>query len=262
MDKQKSSTYPGRISQAMVGVLPAVAVLIAWEVFTAGSRRRQFLFAAPSLVIRVAREEFASGRILADIGITAGETLVGLTFGTIIGGILGLALWANRSVARVVQPYVILAGSIPVFAIAPMLIIWFGTGYLPKVVMAGFPVALLSLVQVYQGTQRIDESHREWLWGLSVPRRTALLYVILPESLRVIVEGARANVGFALVGAFIGEFMVAQAGLGYFVLRSGGLYDMPRVILGLSIFAALGWLFSFAGSILEHIVLGRVEEGS
>lgn len=222
-----------------ISLLPLALFLIAWQLFSAGSDRRQFLFASPLNIARVAIDELTQGAIYMHILVTLWETVLGLILGTIFGTSVGLSLWANRTLGQYAAPYVAAIGAIPIFALAPMLIIWFGTGLAPKVIMAGFPVALVSLIQVYNGARRIDESHGEWLVGLNASRWLTLRAVIVPECTAVVFEGMKLNVGFALVGAFIGEFVVASRGLGHFILRAGGVYDTPRVLFGVILFGLL-----------------------
>lgn len=232
------------LPQRILTIIPLVALLLAWELSVSDSTRLRFLFGSPSLVGSAAVTEFKRGSIFWDTLITATEGSAGLLLGTLSGSIVGLILWVHRRLAIIAQPYIVVVAAIPIFAISPMLVIWFGTGLLPKIAMAGFSVFLMVLVQVFQGAKRIDANHRDWLDGIQASRWLALREVIFPESIRVVFEAMKASVGLALVGAFIGEFVVADAGLGYFILRNGGVYDIPRVILGLVLFGFLALTLS------------------
>jgi NitT/TauT family transport system permease protein len=234
-----------RIVNWLVLVAPLAAVIFVWEVALGASARGRFLFGSPSLILDAGIKELEKGEIWLDIGTTALESGLGLLIGTLLGAIAGLCLWLNTRMAVIVRPYIVFIGAVPVFSISPMLIVWFGIGLAPKIAMASFSVFMLVLGRVFQGAQDIDLLHRDWLRGIESPRPLALQEVIIPESLRVVIQAMRVSVGLAFVGAFIGEFMVADRGLGYFILKSGGVYDIPRVVLGVVLFGLMAMLFTF-----------------
>lgn len=231
-------------------LMPALVLLGAWEWSVAGSARLQFLFASPSLVAHVAVQELTGGAIWRHFGVTAGEAVLGLCAGSLLGTLAGLALWGNGKLEAIARPYVVVLGAIPVFALAPMLIIWFGIGLLSKVVMAAFGCFFVSLIQAFEGARRAARDYSGFARSVGASRVQIVRKIIVPGALEWLCTGIKVNVGFALLGAFIGEFVSSEAGLGYYTLAAGALYDMPRVIFGLallSLFALsltgfVGWL--------------------
>ena len=113
-----------------------------------------------------------------------------------------------------------------------MLIIWFGTGLLSKVVMSAFAVFFVSLSQAYDGARHCAAQHTHYARSLGISNFRLLRKIIIPGALRWVTAGLRISIGLALVGAFIGEFVSSDAGLGHYILKAGSLYDMPRVIFG------------------------------
>lgn len=225
--------------RGFIVALPAIIFIVSWEVFTGDNQRLRFLFGSPFEVIQVFKEELARGKIWRDIYLTALEAVLGLVGGSMLGTMTGLLLWSDRSLARVARPYVIIVGAIPIFAIAPMLIIWFGTGLLSKVVMAGFAVFFISLSQAYDGARLSMEQHGDYAATLGAGRMIVMSKIVLPGAIHWVVAGLKISVGLALVGAFIGEFVSSEAGLGHYILSAGSLYDMPRVILGILLISGL-----------------------
>jgi len=122
---------PEKLTDIFLILLPAIVLLAAWEWIVFDSARLTFLFAAPSLIWEKALEEYVQSAIWKDIGITAFEALCGLVIGSVLGTIFALCLWTNKAAQKIARPYIAIIGSIPVFALAPMLIIWFGIGLLP-----------------------------------------------------------------------------------------------------------------------------------
>jgi NitT/TauT family transport system permease protein len=235
-----------RISKILLGLAPGLIFLGLWEFLVKGQQRLEFLFASPSLIAGVAWEEVYSGAIWKHIAVTIYEAVLGLLVGSIIGTVLGLVLWSNESLARLARPYIVLLGSIPIFAIAPMLIIWFGTGLLSKVIMSAFSVFFVALGQAYDGARFCASEYSQYATTLGAPRLMVLRKVVVPGALRWVAAGFKISIGLALVGAFIGEFVSSEAGLGHYILTAGSLYDMPRVLFGVALISllalALTWI--------------------
>ncbi len=220
--------------------IPGVLFLIFWQIFVEGDQRREFLFASPLAIWKVFVEDFISGEILYDIWLTSFETVMGLLIGFILGTVIGLILWLDERIAHISKPYIVILGSIPIFALAPLMIIWFGTGLLSKVIMAAFSVVLVSLIQVYEAALNVNQDHIKIAKSFGASRLQILKTIMIPSTIKWIIIGLKINVGFALIGAFIGEFISAERGVGHYILKSGSLYDVPRVLFGIAILSIMG----------------------
>jgi NitT/TauT family transport system permease protein len=221
-------------------ILPALLFLICWQAFVHGNERLQFLFASPVMVFDVAISELRQAAIWHDIFVTFTEAALGLLFGTILGTTAGLLLWGNGKIDFVTRPYIVFIGSIPIFALAPMTIIWFGIGLLSKAIMAGFAVFFVSLLQAYEGAQSIAKQHLSFAHSIAAPHTRIVRKIVIPGAVDWVIAGYKMNVGSALIGAFIGEFVSSEAGLGYYILKASALYDVPRVLFGVMLISLLG----------------------
>ena len=222
-----------------------VAVLLGgWEWATRTGRASAFLYGSPSAIgvnlLAVARD----GTLWNDALITGTETLAGFALGNLIGTALGLLLWYSRFVSRVVQPFILGLGSIPIVALAPIAIIWFGTGFASKVAMATLSVVVVSLAIAYKGAVSVDPDQVNLLRSLGAGRHQIFRHLILPASLTDIFAGLKLTVGFALVGAIVGEFMSSSAGLGHAIFKAGSLYAIARVFAELAMTIALALVLS------------------
>ena len=123
-----------------------LVVLIAlWEMATGNAKLNAFLFGSPSAILEHFIKMALDGTLLVDALTTSGETLLGFGLGNLIGTVIGLALWYSRFISKIVQPYIVAIGSIPIVALAPIAIIWFGTGLASKVAMSTFSVVVVAL---------------------------------------------------------------------------------------------------------------------
>ena len=221
-----------KVVDVLLTILPGVLFILLWHLLVNGNQRLEFLFASPLLVAETAISELASSAIWIDIITTASEAILGLLVGTILGCVIGIILWTNETLAKIARPYIVILGSIPIFAIAPMLIIWFGADLLSKVVMSAFSVFFVTLAQTYDGARYCAKEYSHYANTLRAARMSLVVKIIIPGALRWVAAGFKISIGLALVGAFIGEFVSSQEGLGHYILTAGSLYDMPRVVFG------------------------------
>jgi NitT/TauT family transport system permease protein len=161
--------------------------------------------------------------------------------GNVAGIILGLFLAFFPILQRIAKPYIVACGAIPIFSIAPMMIIWFGIGFPAKVMMAFFSVFLVATVQAYTGAVEIEPDYLKLLKSMRASRRQIFFKVALPSSVSWVIASLKLTIGFSLLGAFIGEFISAERGLGYRILKEGGTYNIPGVLaaLALIVFVAI-----------------------
>ena len=220
-------------------LLPAVVMAAAWELAARLLPNGTFLFGSPSAILKVASVDLQSIQIYKDIAVTSSETLVGLGLGAFCGTLLGLGLWVSSRLGRIFQPYIIILGSIPVVALGPLLITWFGTGFWSKAVLAAFSTLLVAATQAFEGAKAADVERLEFAKALRATRWQMVRTVIFPGAVVWVIAGIRLSVGFAIIGAFIGEFVSSQYGVGHYIVRFGGIYDIPRVLFGVMILGAL-----------------------
>lgn len=236
--------------------LVVLAVLLgAWEWVTVGSRANAFLFGSPSVIgadlVQMARD----GSLWRDAYVTSVETIAGFLFGNLIGTAIGLSLWFSRFTARIVQPFILAFGAVPIIALAPITIIWFGTGFASKLAMATLSVVVVALIISYKGALGVDPDQVNLLRSLGASRRQIFRHLVLPASLTDIFAGLKLTVGFALVGAIIGEFMSSTDGLGHAIFKAGSLYVISKVFAELAATVALALVLAAVVSQIERWLL-------
>ena len=225
--------------------------LALWEYATSGNSQAAFMFGSPSAIGGFLVQMFKDGSIWRDSYITGVETLLGFLVGNVIGTALGLALWYSRFVSLVVQPFVVAVGSIPIIALAPIVIIWFGTGLSSKIAMSTLSVVVVALVTSYKGATGVDGDQINLMRTLGASKFQIFRKLVVPASLTDIFAGLKLTVGFALIGAIVGEFMSSSEGLGHAIFKAGSLYIIPKVFATLVATIALALILTF--------IVGRIE---
>lgn len=233
----------------LLSVLVFAFILIVWQLISVFPKIKFFL-ASPILIWQSLVTNFSS--LVYNSAVTGLETIVGLIIGVLLGVVIGFLLWYSVLVAKIFKPYIIIAGAVPAFAFAPIIILWFGIGIGMKIVMAAFGAFLITLTQSYEGANSVSKEEYRLFEVLKASRLQILKKVIFPSSLSWVLASIKLCVGSALLGAFIGEFISADKGLGRFMLRAGSLYDIPSVFAGAIFLVALAIILNYLVGLIEN----------
>src|ERR1700736_4899491 len=232
-----------------------VLLLGFWEHMTASDKQAAFMFGSPSAIFGFLGQMARDGSLWRDTYVTGLETLLGFVIGNFFGTLIGLLLWYSRFVSRVVVPFVIALGSIPIIALAPIIIIWFGTGLISKVAMSTLSVVIVALVTSYKGAIGVDADQINLMRTLGASKFQIFRKLVVPASLTDIFAGLKLTVGFALIGAIVGEFMSSSEGLGHAIFKAGSLYIIPKVFAALVATIALALLLTFVVGRIERLLM-------
>ncbi|HTJ28238.1 MAG TPA: ABC transporter permease [Candidatus Limnocylindria bacterium] len=239
--------------------LAILAVIIAaWQLCADAHLINGQLFGTPSGIVKSARQTIADGSLLTDTWLTVYETITGFILGTLLGSVLGLGLWYSRFVARVVEPAAVAFNGVPKIALGPLIIIWLGAGTESKIVLAFVSTFVVALLAAYGATREVDRDLVTLLRSVGASRWQIFRKLLVPSAMPTMFAAMRINVGFALVGAVVGEFISSQHGLGHAVFVAGNLFDLNTVWLGiivLSLVAAI--MYSCLAFAERALVKGR-----
>jgi len=248
------------IGRSTLQIIAVVAFFLLWEAAVRAGWLNAFLIGQPSGVVRVLVDMVKSGSLFIDAGYTVLEALLGFGFGTVIGSVLGLSLWYSVFVARLVEPFIAAINSIPKIALAPIIILWFGTGLLSKVALTISLTSIVALITAYQAAKDADKDLQALMFSMGASKNQIFKRVIVPSTLPSIISTFRINIGFALVGAVVGEFISSERGLGHIVFVASSLYDLNTVWAGLFTLMLVGFLFYQLVEIAEHRLLPWKQE--
>ena len=235
---------------AQIGIL--VGALSLWEIGARTGWIDAFFWSQPSAIADTMAIFFTTGDAWTDISFTFRSTIFGFLIGTTAGSLLGLSFWWSRNYAAVIQPYVICLESIPKLALAPLIILVFGIGLVSKVAVATALTLVVSTLTAYAGVKALDADSEKLFYSLGATRLQVFRKLVIPFCLPWIISVLRVNIGLALTGAIVGEFIASQHGLGRTILYAGQTYDIALVwvavlvlsTLAMVMYAAVSWLES------------------
>ena len=212
-------------------ILSIVVGLILWQLFTAYSDIPSFIFPAPKNVWNRLITVIADGSLLYHTLITFQEVVLGLLLGLSAAITTGYLLAKSRPVERVLAPYIVASQSIPIVAIAPLLVIWLGPGIFSKILTSALIVFFPVLVNTIVGLRSVPHELYELMRSLQANPWQRIFKLEIPAAMPVFLGGLRIGATLAVIGAVVGEFVGADKGLGFLVNVGRGLYDTALVFV-------------------------------
>jgi NitT/TauT family transport system permease protein len=192
-----------------------------------------FILPSPTDVAHTLAQVIADGTLWHHTTVTLFEIFVGLVIGITAATVLGYGLAKNQLLEKILSPYLVAMQSIPVVAIAPLLIIWFGSGYLSKVLICSLMVFFPVLINTVVGIRSVEPNLRDLMYSLQASQWQIFTMLELPTAMPVLLGGLKVGVTLSVIGAVVGEFMGANQGLGFLINQARGLFNTPLVFVAI-----------------------------
>jgi|AMZC01.1.fsa_nt_AMZC01002022.1_2 NitT/TauT family transport system permease protein len=259
LPKQRRRAHPWHVLLA-----PAfgLALLAVWALVARSGLYASFIVPTPASVAERWWGLASSGALARHTAVTLREVLTGLLVGVWTAFWLGYLIARSRPVAYMLTPYLVALQAVPIVAIAPLLIIWFGAGVTSKVIICALIVFFPMLVNTVIGMRSIPPELRDLMRALEATPLQTFWHLELPAALPIVIGGLKVSATLSVIGAVVGEFVSASAGLGYLINFGRGTYDTPLVIAAVFTLTALALILYGLAAWLERILLGwqRVNE--
>jgi NitT/TauT family transport system permease protein len=227
--------------------------LLIWEIACRTYQIRPVLLPSPSLIIA----ELAQSPLwfAQQAAYTLGITLAGFGVAAVLGVVFAVVITEWKLLDRLLFPLFVALNSVPKVALAPLCIIWFGTGSEPKIAIAFLIAVFAVVIDTILGLRSVPPDTIDLARTLRGSRWKVLTRIKLFCALPHLFAGLKVAMSLALVGAIVGEFVSSQRGLGYVILSAQGMFDTPRVFAAIAILAVLGVVLMEIVSIAERFAL-------
>lgn len=253
MDRQKAFLNDHRRHRRFTRffqILIAIAFFGLWEVTTRVHVLDAFIFSSPSRILTTFIEMARDGTIFYHIGITLFETLLSFIIVLILGTAISVLLWWNRKAAVISEPYLIVLNSLPKTALAPILIVWLGNNMKTIIVCAVSLAIFSTIINLYTSFTEMDADKLLLIRTLGGGKKEILSKVILPGSIPTLISNMKVNIGLCLVGVIIGEFLAANAGIGYLIIYGSQVFKLSWVIMSIVLLCIIAMgLYALIGAI-------------
>lgn len=228
-----------------------VAILAIWS-YAAGRWIDAQSTSDPLSVLVALWELIATGRLWPQLGQTVTEVLAGYAAGAVAATLLAFAFASAPAAERVLRPFLLSVYSIPKIALAPLMVMWFGLGIAPKIILAGTFVFFIVFMNAVAGIQSVNRHHINIIRVMGAGRQAVLLKVVIPTMVPFLLLGLRISIPEAMTGAVIGEFISASQGLGYLVYSASNDLNMAVSMAAITVLVVV--------VAIGDVVLGIVEQ--
>jgi NitT/TauT family transport system permease protein len=238
------------ILAVQIGIL--ISIVALWEIGARSGFIDKFFWSQPSAIYDTLTIFLTTGDAITDIAFTFRSTILGFLLGTFAGSAFGLSFWWSRNYAAIVQPYIICFESLPKLALAPLIVLVFGIGIASKIAIATALTLVVSTLTTYAGVKAVDPDGEKLFYSLGASRWQVFRKLVIPSCLPWIISVLRVNIGLALTGAIVGEFIASQHGLGRAILYAGQTYDIALVWVAVLVLSTLAIVMYVAVSWIER----------
>jgi NitT/TauT family transport system permease protein len=243
-----------RVDFVLVPLVLALFVL-GWELLVRWQGYPSFVLPGPGAVWRRFGSLLSSGALLMHASVTLAEVFGGLALGLSAALLIGYGLAKSPLLERLLSPYIVASQAVPIVALAPLLVIWFGFGWLSKVLVCALTVFFAVLVTTIIGVRSVDPDLRALMRSLQATRWQTFTKLEAPAALPVLFGGLKLAVTLAVIGAVVGEFVGADRGLGFLINLARGILDTPMLFVALFSLVAIALALYTCVVVLEAVVL-------
>ncbi len=230
-------------------------LLVLWTAAVQLGGYPAFILPSPARVYSKFVIVIADGTLWRHVRITLLEIGGGLALGLVTAVVLGYVLAKSRPLERLLSPYIVASQSVPIVALAPLLVIWFGFGSLSKVLVCALTVFFPILVNTIVGLRSVEPDLVDLMRSLQANRWQMFTMLEVPSALPVLFGGLKVGVTLSVIGAVVGEFVGADRGLGFLINLSKGILDTPLMFVALITLVAIALVLYIAVSLLEGLFL-------
>lgn len=243
--------------EKILSLLLLVVIIAVWHVVATTAGLPEFILPSPAkvwtaLVGGLAVSPFHVSGYWYHTFVTAFEALSGFVLGSSAGIVFGMAVAHSRIVERVLYPYIIAIQSLPKIAVAPLFVIWFGFGIEPKIMIATIITFFPLLVNSIAGANSVDPARIDLARSCNATPMQIFTKITLPSALPFIFAGLNMAAVLSILGAIVGEFVGAQAGLGMLILQRNEMLDIAAVYSIFIVLASLGLALHLSMRALER----------
>ncbi|MBV6397601.1 MAG: Riboflavin transport system permease protein RibX [Anaerolineales bacterium] len=213
--------------------------LLLWQAIVTLARLPAFILPSPANVWTRFLRALADGSLLTHSGVTLLEVLVGLLAGSLAATVIGYAIARSRLLENLLAPFLVASQAVPLVAIAPLLVIWFGAGMFSKFLICALIVFFPVLVNTVVGVRSVPASLHDLMKSLRASQTQILLNLEIPAALPVFLGGLRVGAALSVIGAVVGELVGSDGGLGFLINVGRGQYDTALVFVSVFMLIAM-----------------------
>jgi NitT/TauT family transport system permease protein len=238
-----------------IQLIIALAIFGLWETL-ARAFHTQYYTSTPIAVVVELKNWAQSGDLAVDLKLTLIESGIGFLIGGLAGGLVGFVLGWIKRMGDILEPFILSLYTMPKIALAPLFVLWFGIGSMNKIMFSALLVFFMVFFTTYQGTRGVDRDLVENARLMGARRSDVWFKIAIPYAAVWVFTGIRIGLPYALIGSIVGEFVAAEAGVGFFIKKQSDYFNTAAVFAGLLVLMIISLLLLMLLKMFERWALG------
>ena len=234
-----------------IRIIMMVSFILLWQIASNKEWINSFLFSSPKDIFELLAKYISNGELFKHLSISLYETVLGLVIGTILGIVIAIVLWWNKFLSKVLDPFLVVLNALPKTALAPIFIIWVGTGVKGIVVVAISISLIVTILSAYSYFEGVDKNKIRMLESFGANKYQILTKLVLPSNLANIMGIIKINIGMSWIGVIVGEFIVSREGIGYLLTYGSQVFRLDLVMMSVFVLAIVAYLMYLITNFIE-----------
>ena len=253
LKKKKKKKLFVSISQILIFII----FIFLWQILASFNIINTFIFSSPKKVLETIITLYKDNNLFSNIWVTLYETLISFMIATILGMGIATLLWWNKTLHKIIEPYLTILNSLPKVALGPIIIIWFGAGIKSIIFMALLISLIITIINVYEGFENTNKNKTKLMKSLGAKKHQIFTKLVFPSNIKTIISILKINISMSLIGVIMGEFLVSKKGIGYLILYGSQVFNLSLIISGIFVLCILATLMYYLISLLENKIVRK-----
>ena len=236
-------------------ILLLIFLIGLWEIAAHFKWINTFIYSSPSSILKTIIGLHNSHNLYQHIFTTVYETFISFSLATIIGVLIATILWWNKTLYKVLDPFLTVLNSLPKVALGPIIIIWMGANVKSIIFMALLVSLIITIINIYQGFISTDINKIKLLKSFRANKFQILTKVVFPSNYSNIISMLKINVSMSLIGVIMGELLVSKKGIGYLIMYGSQIFNLSLVMSGIILLGIIATIMYYLVYYIEKLVV-------
>ena len=225
----------------LIQLIIVISFFIIWQLLSSFNIINTFLFSSPENIIKTIIN-LLNNNLFEHIYVTFYETAISFLIASIVGFLIASLLWLNKTIAKIVDPFLTILNSLPKVALGPLIIIWVGASTNSIIVMSLMISLILCIINIYNSFISTEKEYIFLMKSFKANKKQILLKTIIPANKLNIFNAFKINISMSLIGVIMGELLVSKKGLGYLIMYGGEVFNINLIITSVFILGIMSYI--------------------
>ena len=235
-----------------IQILIITSLIIIWEILAKKNIINTFLSSSPSIIFKTIIDLFKNNNLISHINITFLEVIVSFLLSTLIGILIATIMWWNKTLSKIIDPYLTVLNSLPKVSLGPLLIIWSGANIKSIILMAILISVFTTIINMYTSFIETDQNKIILLKSFKATKFQIFKLVVFRSNIKNLISTLKINISLSLIGVIMGELLVSKKGLGYLITYGSQTFNLNLVITSIVILGIMSYIL--------YLIIDRIEK--